>query len=490
MDEMNEQDNTRDRKVARISPEELRNKAIANHKAGDLSKAVNGYKLCLKINPQDAGIWCNLGAALRKQKHYQSAVNCYRRALELTPGDLAVIGNLANALKDLHRLDEALDLHSQLVTVDPANVQSLMNYAAALREAGEFEQALRQLDKAKSLDMDHAGVEWERAQNLLYLSRYTEGWQAFEARWHTGELPTRYYPFPQWRGESLQGKHLLLHTEQGYGDTILAARYIALLKRQGAQITVQLKPELHRLFAAVGADHLVVPDNDGHASTPPEGLAFDYHCPMMSLMAGFDAQPNTIPPPARLNIPESSQEKFKFLQQQYPACLKVGIVWSGSITFANNENRAVSLRHFLPFAEIEGVRLYSLQKGPKEKELMAHGADCIIENLGARCEDFADTAAAIANLDIIVMTDSSVAHLAASMGKPVINLLQKVPYWLYTLKETTTPWYPSMQLIKQQEVGIWDDVFKQAAEVLRTKSLEIKLSAKLAADQSMATKYS
>jgi Flp pilus assembly protein TadD len=473
--------------VTTVSIEALKNKAVASHKAGDLNQAIEGYKLCLKIRPNDAGAWSNLGVALRKKKRYQSAINCYHRAQEINPHDIAVMGNLANALKDVNRLDEACALHAQVVKQTPDNIQNLMNYASALREAGSFAQALQQLDKARAVDPDNAGVEWERSQNLLYLGRYTEGWQAYEARWETGELTERAFPYPQWRGEPLQGKRILLHTEQGYGDTILAARFIPTLKQQGAHVSLQCKPELHRLFKSVGADVILDEATDSkviakssmqsgtvrasHPEAPPEGLVFDYHCSLMSLMAGLNTSVDNIPAPASLSVPESSCHTFKNLQFQNNGCLKVGIIWSGSITFANNDNRAVGIEKFLPLAEIPKVRLYSLQKGPREKELSISGADCVIENLAPRFDDFADTAAAIAHLDVVVKTDSSVAHLAASLGKPVINLLQKVPYWLYTLEQQTTPWYPSMTLIKQEQPGVWDDVFSKAEKMLREMAL-------------------
>lgn len=444
----------------KISLEQLRQYSIAAHTRNDWQTAIKGYQAYLQIKPDAVAIWCNLGAALRKLKHYQSAVNCYRRALELAPSDLTAKGNLANALKDLHRLDEAIVLHSEVTTSKPNDVQALMNHACALRENAEFAQALDLLDRAKAIDPYNAGVEWERAQNLLYLGQYSEGWKAYEARWRTGDLPLKHQQYPQWHGEDIAGKHIFLHSEQGYGDTILAARYVRLVKervgREGT-VTLQCKPELHRLFREVGADQLITLEQ--------QPATIDLHCPLMSLMGCFNATPETILPPAQLHIPEAAKQKFAFLKNQHPNCLKVGIVWSGSITFANNDNRSVSLSKFLPLAETPNVRLYSLQKGPRLGELQENGAQAFIHDLGSLCEDFADTAAAIENLDVIVMTDSSVAHLAGSLNKPVINLLQKVPYWLYALSEEKTPWYPSMQLLRQKAALEWSAVFRGVASL-------------------------
>lgn len=434
----------------RLSLPQLRQLAIEHQRKGNTDQAIQLYRAILQINSADVGMWSNLGAALRKQKHYQSAVNCYRRALEIKPDDIVTLGNLANALKDLHRLDESIAIHQKLVERKPNDIQSLMNYACALRENGQFEQALHQLDHAQSIEPDNAGIEWERAQNLLYLGRYTEGWKAYEARWQTDDLQLPDLDCPQWRGENIEGKHILLHAEQGYGDTILAARYVRLVKERvgsAGKVTLQCKSELHRLFQTIGADQLITPQQ-----IPTH---IDLHCPLMSLMGCFDTQPDTIPPPAQLFIPEEAKQKFAYLKDQHPNKTKIGIVWSGSITFKNNDNRALPLSAFLPLAENPNVRLYSLQKGLRFGELKENGAESYIEDIGSRCDDFADTAAAIENLDLIVMTDSSVAHLAGSLNKPVINLIETVPYWLYALEKSATPWYSSMRLIERDDAGAW-----------------------------------
>jgi hypothetical protein len=460
---------------------QLRQLAIQYQRDGKLDQAGKIYRAILKIQPTDTACWCNLGAALRAQKHFQSAINCYRRALDLKPGDLHALGNLANALKDAHRLDEALEVHRQVLTQKPNDSQALINYACALRENGDFSEALNQLGCAQRLEPKNAGIEWERAQNLLYLGRFTEGWLAYEARWRTGDLSLPKLKCPQWQGEDIAGKHILLHTEQGYGDTILAARFIPQVKERvgsAGTVTLQCKPELHRLFRTIGGDHLIAPTQTAHA--------IDVHCPLMSLMGCFNTQSDSIPLPAQLFIPEEARKKFAYLSgTKFPSPpgrggrgegknpddeatdsltlalsrgereLKIGIVWSGSITFKNNDNRALPLSSFLPLAEIPNVRLYSLQKGPRQVELQENGVEAYIEDLGSHCDDFADTAAAIENLDMIVMTDSSVAHLAASLNKPVINIVSKIPYWLYALDKHTTPWYPSMRLVERDEAGMW-----------------------------------
>lgn len=440
-----------------------RDQALVLHRRGHFEHAIAFYKAYLQHSPEDPCIWSNLGACLRAQKKHQAALACYHRALQLEPENCAALGNLGNVLKDLHRLDDALAVHQRVLYARPEDVQALINHASALREHRQYNTALTQLDKASALDPDSAAISWERGQNLLHLGRYREGFEAYESRWQLADVVAPEFSFPQWQGESLTGKRILLYAEQGYGDTLLAARYIRLVKElvrdNSVYIVLQCKPELHRLFSGIGADRIIAP---GQRCSD-----MDYHSPLMSLMAIFTAELGDVPPPARLYASLGAKKKFKFLRDRDPAYLKVGIVWSGSVTFKNNHNRCASVERFSALAELTGVRLYSFQKGPRGNDLYANGADAVIENLASYCDDFSDTAAAVEHMDVIVMTDSSLAHLAGSLGKPVINLLQYVPYWIYSPEHTRTPWYPSHRLIKQERPGEWDSVFSEARGILQ-----------------------
>jgi len=185
----------------------------------------------------------------------------------------------------------------------------------------------------------------------------------------------------------------------------------------------------------------------------------------MSLMGLLEMNNDNCQHPTKINIPNESKEKFAFMNKKDQGYKKIGIVWSGSLTFANNHNRATGINSFLSLGELPGVRLFSLQKGPTQKQLYQSGAISYIQDLGSMCTDFADTAAVIDNLDAIVMTDSSVAHLAGSMGKPIYNLLNHVPYWLYQLDNEYSSWYP-MRLIKQKAHNDWEGVFEVVKALL------------------------
>jgi tetratricopeptide (TPR) repeat protein len=459
---------------------ELKQMGIDAQKNNCPAKAIALYQSYLARHVNDASIWSNLGVAFRNQACYQQAVICYKRAALVAPTDAGVWSNLGNALKDLDRFEESIESHQKAVKYASQNAQFRLNFAAALREAKCFDEAIEQLELAFEFGADYHKVRWEKALCYLYKGNFNAGWAAYESRWQTDQLPARSETISVWQGESLEAKHILLFAEQGFGDTILAARYITLVKALGARITLECKDSLHRLFSALPLDHLVEAETDVNLATSAPGAegfaadsnkdlsgqSYDFQCGLMSLPRLFRTTSSTIPMPAVLNIPRSSQEKFSFIKTRYPHSVNIGIVWSGSTTFADNRRRSVGLERFLPFAEIPGIQLFSLQKGPCEKDLSQNLIAPCITNLAPLLEDFADTAAAIEALDLVVMTDSSVAHLAGSLNKPILNLLQFKPYWLYMPETDTSAWYPSMHIIRQSRAGEWQPVFEQASSYL------------------------
>lgn len=433
--------------------------AIKLHRSGKADQAIPLYKRYLQSRPDDAGIWCNLGVALRERKAPAVAEACYRRALELQPGDFAAMGNLGNVLKDLDRLDEAIALHQAVLAQNAEDDRARHNHAIALREANRFAEAAGEFDKLVASQPQNATFRWDRALVLLHMGRSADGWQDYEARRETGEVKPRRYDQPEWTGGSLNGKILYLYLEQGFGDTLLALRFIPQLQSLGAIVVLECKAPLQRLLEdCAGVDRLVAPE--------VRFADFDLHCSLMTVPGLLSVDIASPGPPAILTVPDAAREKISPLMAAAGERFKVGIVWSGSITFKGNGKRAVPLERFLPLANIPGVQLYSLQKGPRESELADCGADAVIIDIGTKVQDFAETAAAIQMLDLVIMTDSSVAHLAGSLGKPIWNLLPYHPYWIYPVDGEKTPWYPSMRLLRQTTPGYWDGVFERVREDL------------------------
>lgn len=435
--------------------------------AGRVDEAIALYRGLVTANPKNFAGWMNMCTALRRKKHLDAAILAGRRAVALNPDHASCLTNLGNALSDASHIDEAIAAQRRAHALTPDDKLVRRNLAIALREGGQFAEAYDLFASLQKDMPDDANLVWEQALCLLYQGDYARGWPAFEIRWKLPGMTDRPRAQPDWHGEPLQGRRLLIAEEQGFGDTLLCARYlprvIAMAQQGGGSVTLACKKPLHRLLSSIGGLALTTPA-EAHAA--PE--KYDCQTAMMCLPGIFKTTLDTIPPPPALN---AAVDLPPFIAQALKAGegrLRVGIIWSGSVTFGNNRKRAVDVTRFLPLAGIEGVELYSLQKGPCEEDLRPHGMEAVIHEIGPHFEDFAQTAAVLRQLDLVIMTDSSVAHLAGSLGVPVWNLLHDRPYWLYLQDRADSPWYPSMTLYRQQKPGDWDGVFTSVARDLAT----------------------
>jgi hypothetical protein len=430
------------------------------------SLSIEALEAHLSASPRDAVGWAGLGAKLRAAGHVEEAIGAHVRALEIAPNHAGALTSLGNALKDCGRVEEAVAAQRRAAAAIPDNITILSNLGIAYREAKRLGESVAVFDRAIALAPDQPALRWDRAQALLHLGQYERAWPDYEARLTMPGAPGKPPPPPEWQGERLEGKTILLVSEQGFGDSILAARYIPGLKAAGARVVVACRPELGRLFRTLAAiDEIAVVGRDPLPS-------FDVSLAMMSLLVRFATTPETIPPPPPFAIPPGEvarwREHLRLGAESDKAGrpLRVGIIWSGSVTFSANRHRALGLEAFLRFLQVGGIRLYSLQKGAPETELARLGARSLIRPLGPAIGDFLDTAALLQHLDLVLMTDSGTAHLAASLGKPVWNLLQFLPYWVYGPTAETTPWYRSMRLFRQPRPGDWETVLSEAMTTL------------------------
>ena len=436
----------------------------------DHHRACTQHAQLLRKNPKNPHYWSALGQALCAAGQSQSALNCYVRALSLDKYDAHCWSNFGNALADANRLEDALEAHRIAVSFAPDDQAIRFNYALTLRDARLYEQSLRELEHCLDLqepedspssNTQEARLTWEKCLLLLHLGRYPEAWPNYDARWLIGAQTADKLPLPQWQGEPLDNCHIVVLAEQGFGDFMLAARCLSQLKQQGAYISLVCKSELHPLLGIEHCDH-ILDSRKFSLDEPP----YHFKCSIMSLFSLCSLRIDALPVPAHFNIPQESLDKMSAIIQAQDATLRVGIAWSGNQNFSVNKKRAVNLSRFLPLAEIPGIQLYSMQKGPQTEELEQGFAASYIVDLAPYIEDFGDAAAALMNFDVLVMTDSALAHLAASLDRPVINLLAYHPYWIYSSADTHTPWYPSMILIKQAEAGDWDGVFYELNQKL------------------------
>lgn len=414
----------------------------------------------IAANPRDGGAWSALGVLLRRAGRPEGAAACQHRALEHAPGQAGIWSNLGNVLTDLGLHDRAVAAHAHAAALAPAEATVLFNQAIGCRKSADFAGALKALDRLLRVDPGHVMGRWERALTLLQTGDYARGLEEYEVRRRIPSYRNRPVPGTPWDGTPLEGRTLFLSTEQGFGDALLTARFVPELRRLGGRVVLECHPEQRRLLSGLPVDEVV-----------PAGApfpAYDLHASLMSLPRLLGATPDTLPPPVPIHVPEASREKALRLVGPPDGRCKVGIVWSGRVTFADNARRATTLNRFLRFAGVPGLRLFSLQKGPPEAQLAELGTAALVTPLGPHLDDFADTAAVLERLDLIIMTDSSVAHLAGSLGRPVWNLVQYVPYWIYGTEADgeRTPWYPSMRLFRQGRDEDWDPVFARVEREL------------------------
>lgn len=427
----------------------LGNLALAIDKRGDAAEAERYYRLALAMNPALAQVHLNFGALLFHQGRHGECERAYRRATALTPAAPAAWSNLGVLLASLGREAEAEDC----------------------------------LRGALRLDAGHANARCNLGSLLLRQGRYAEGWQCLEARdWHA-DLATR-LAMPRWRGEPLAGKSLLIAQEGGHGDTIQLVRYAPLLKARGAgRIGLLCHPALLPLFAGQpGIDALHALD----AEFPNDG--WDRWVPAFSLPGLFDTRLDTIPaaPPYLHADPRRVAQWQSFFaaagQHVGPYVgpyvgphvgSHVGLVWQGNPRFENDADRSLpGLQPLAPLGRVPGARFYSLQKGPGAVEAATPPPGLALVDLGHRIADFADTAAIVAGLDLVISVDTAVAHLAGALGKPCWLLLPAYRSdWRWMADRTDSPWYPrTMRLFRQRDRGNWEDVVTAiAAELVNFK---------------------
>jgi tetratricopeptide (TPR) repeat protein len=445
----------------------LRDRASSLFNNGDVRGASKILRTALQHNPFDPSLWNNMGIFLRESKHLHAARACYLRSLDCGgEKDAGLRSNLGNALNDLDRCEEAISTHESALARNKDAPLFLQNLGVALRGAGRHAEALTVYDRLLEKMPDHYDARWDRAQSLLTLGRFKEGWRDYESRWKLKDAGLYPRKGTRWNGEPFAGKTLLLIAEQGFGDTLLTARFLPRVKALGGRVLLECQPELMRLL---GKKEWV----DGvfaKGTRPPE--PYDFQLTMMSLPGLFVPDAAAIPQRPYLKAEPSGHDMFANLLTKQPGRFKVGIVWSGSVTFKGNAYRAAGLEHFLRFASVPGVQLFSLQKGPPLDELKKLGLHSMVTDLSPLLLDFESTAAALEMLDLVIMTDSATAHLAGALGRPVWVLLGSRPYWLWGSRENT-PWYPGMRLFRQRTAGDWEDMFVRVEGALR-KWVELK----------------
>lgn len=412
--------------------------------------------------------WNARGLALRGLGRSEDAVPCLWKAVSLDANAAASWTNLGNALKDLRQHAQSIFALDRAARLAPGNALLMHNLGLALVRDRQFDAALAAFDRALELEPARSAVRWDRALARLYRGDYRGGWADYESRLATGRMSGRAISAAPWDGKAFVGKSLLVLSEQGFGDAIWVARYLPKLRALGGRVILEARPELVSLFESNRLADAVIPKGQ---ALP----AAEFYVHQCSLPRLFASTPDMVEGAPYLKADQAKVARLAPLIGAGQEVLKVGIVWSGSVTFKGNAERAQPLRKFVDAFALPGIRLYSLQVGPQAKELAIVGARTITD-LSPHLRDFSDTAAALQHLDLVIMTDSAVAHLAGALGRPVWVLLNRLPHFLWSEVCDEAPWYDSVRLFRPATWDDWGQVYDRAAAALIEKMISLDAS--------------
>ncbi|MBU3735775.1 MAG: tetratricopeptide repeat protein [Methylobacterium sp.] len=443
--------------------------------------AIDQFTRALAIAPDKFGIWVNLGNAQRESGAFEEALRCYLEAIRIKPDCAQAFGNLGIALKDMGNgararavyesvsqqvpqaalppltmedafceLNAAKYLNRHAIALDPGITDFTLNLGVVAEEQGEFSTALDLYGAAIHAGSTLPHTRFNLGIAQLRVGDYEAGWENYEARMQLGRninLNTL-AAAPLWQGQEIGDARLLVHAEQGLGDTLQFLRYLPQVRERCRNVIVECQPQVRAIVASL-------PDaGEVYAAGMPLP-GFDFQVPLLSLPRIFGTRLDTIPAPGPYIAADAERVLKWHARIAGVPGLKVGLVWAGGAVHAGNRFRSCSLAVFAPLASIQDVTFISLQKGPPEQEAGQPPAGMQLLNFSRELHDFCDTAALIANLDLVISVDTSVAHLAGAMGKPVWTLIPFCPDWRWMLDRNDSPWYPGMRLFRQAAIGDW-----------------------------------
>jgi tetratricopeptide (TPR) repeat protein len=427
--------------------------------------AIASADQALRLDPRFAYALHVRGRALESLKRFDEYLADSRQAYLLDPGSAAMSVNVGHALMLLGRYEEALPWFDCALALQPDLVMASINKAQSLTQIRRFDDALAIYDQVKAIDPHNVDVEWNLSLIHLMRGDFAAGWAEREVRWKRPSLSgTALYPKfsqPMWLGEGdIGGKTVLVYADEGFGDTLQFARYLPMLAARGARVILVVDGPLYPLFSQMGGVSQCISKSAG---TLP---AFDVHCPICSLPLVFKTRLDTIPPSASY-LPRPTEARVRAWQDRLGAHdrLRVGLVWSGNPAHADDHNRSIALRALTPVLDTD-ARFVSLQKDlrPADKAVLDERADVI--DLTAHLADFAETAALVSCLDLVITVDTGVAHLSATLDRPTWILLPYRPDFRWLLDRDDSPWYPTARLFRQTAPRDWEAVVGRVKEAL------------------------
>ena len=465
----------------------------AHERSGDLQAAANSYQHALALKPDSAELHCHLARALYRGGALLPAAELYRRALVLNPKKYEIYNDLGLVLTDLGNFEAALEVFRRSLINNPRSAKTiaglgrlferkgdLISAAEAYRDAikldptmpaayvdlgfvlyglGELAEAADCFARLRALQSDSAEATVNLGLIHLLQGNLAAGWAEYESRWKVGVGDDRKFLQRRWKGEALNGERILLYAEQGLGDTMQFVRYVPLVAERGGEVVLEVQPALHDLLANTDVASRVIPRGEAL----PE---FMWQCPLMSLPLALGTELETIPARVPYIVPDAARVET-WRERLQGNTRRVGLAWAGNPAHPRDRLRSIALEQLVPLLNVVGTTFYSLQFGSGAEQMKRMPPDVQLIDLGDELKDFANVAAIVANLDLVISIDSAIAHLAGALGKPVWILLNKGCDWRWFLEREDSPWYPTARLFRQTSSGEWQDVVKRVELELR-----------------------
>ena len=424
-------------------------------------QALPNLERAAELEPDNGHVHINHASALRALRRNAEALASWDRALQVDPQCAAVYVGRGPALQDLERPEEALASCERAIALEPDCAAAHLNRGGALCDLNRLDEALASIERAVALDPGCSPARCNAGMLHLQLGRFASGWSLYEQR--PDALAAAARPQPRWRGdESIVEKTLFVRAEQGFGDTIQFCRYAPLLEARGARVVLSVYAPLRRLMQGLSSTIQILGDGE----TPQE---FDFHCPLLSLPLAFGTTLDTIPRMPHYLAAEPDRIA-RWRGRIGNRGFRIGICWQGNPHNAAEVGRSPPLAMFAPLAALPGVRLISLQKHHGTEQLAAMPPGMTVEELGeefdAGPDAFLDAAAVMEGLDLIITSDTSIAHLAGALGRPTWVVLKHVPEWRWLVNREDSPWYPTLRLFRQSRRGDWEGVFADVRRAL------------------------
>ncbi len=441
------------------------NRAITLAELKRYDETLAAFERYLTLRPHDAEGYNNRGVILDEMKRHDEALANYDRALSLRPDYADALYNRGNCLHELGRFAEAIACYDRLLPMRPNDGDMYNNRGKILKELNRYDEALEASGRAVALRPDSIIAHCNEASLRLLAGDFERGWAEYEWRWKKADMAPakRNFPQPLWLGgEDIAGKTILLHAEQGMGDTVQFCRYATAVAARGARVILEVDPPLVGLMASLAGPSQVVAKGGTMGSALPE---FDVHCPLISLPLAMGTRLETIP--ARTPYLHVSQDLCSEWDARLGAKIRprIGLAWAGNAKHERDRERSIGLAAFLPLFEVDAT-FVSLHKELRPDDQTVLNTRPDILHFGDALKDYTDTAALISQLDLVISVDTSVAHLAGALAKPVWITLTYVPEWRWLLNREDSPWYPTARLFRQNEAREWGSVVTRVREAL------------------------